>query len=138
MKIVTSVLLGLAPLGALAAPLSVTVEGVEARGGTLYVSVQTEAEFMQERGTAGEMTQDPGAGTHEFTFDVPEGDYAVIVWHDDDADGEFTMSPQGQPLDGWGMSGPAPRGMPSFGDAAVTVGPDGGTARLSVTYPRAR
>ncbi len=38
---------------AAAAPLTINVEGIEARGGSLYVGVQTEAQFLQNGGIAG-------------------------------------------------------------------------------------
>lgn len=119
-----------------AAPLSVTLDGIEARGGTLFVSVQTEAQFTKEEGIAGEAVEAPEAGSRTFAFDVPEGAYAVSVWHDDDGDGEFTMGPSFMPLDGWAMSGPPLQGPPSFEDVAVEVGEDGAEASMSMTYGR--
>ena len=120
---------------AAAADLTVTVEGVEARGGTFFVSVQTEAEFMGQSGTDGSVTRAPGAGTLTRTYDLPPGEYAVTVWHDDDGNGEFDMGPGGMPLDGWAMSGTM-AGMPSFQAAKVTVGEDGAAATMSMTYGR--
>jgi uncharacterized protein (DUF2141 family) len=119
-----------------AAPLSVDLSGIEARGGTLYVSVQTEAQFTGDEGTAGEVVEAPDAGARTFAFDVPPGAYAVSVWHDDDGDGEFTMGPNFMPLDGWAMSGPALQGPPRFGDVAVEVDEDGARTALSMTYGR--
>ena len=128
-------ILGALPFCAAAAPLEVAINDVEARGGTVYVSVQTEAQFMGEDWVAGERVSDPAAGTLAVTLDVPPGTYAVTVWHDDDGDGTFTMAPSGMPLDGWAMSG-NPRGMPTFGAAAVTVDEAGGSASMSMTYGR--
>ena len=118
-----------------AAPLEVVIDGVEARGGTLFVSVQTEAQFMGEDWIAGERVEEPSDGSLRLTLDVPTGDYAVTVWHDDDGDGSFTMAPSGMPLDGWALSG-NPRGMPSFGATKVQVGAAGGSASMTMTYGR--
>ena len=67
---------------AAAAPLTVDLEGVRTGNGTLYVSVQTREQFMQQDGTAGTVLYRPQAGAHRFAFEVPAGDYAVSVWHD--------------------------------------------------------
>lgn len=56
-----------------AAVLTVTLDGIEARGGKLYVSVQTEDQFMKEDGVAGEIPEAPEAGTKTLSFDLPEG-----------------------------------------------------------------
>ncbi|MEE4211219.1 MAG: DUF2141 domain-containing protein [Parvularcula sp.] len=117
-----------------AAELAVTLNGVEEHDGTLYVSVQNESEFMGNRGTAGEMSANVKAGTAQYSFDVPEGRYAVSVWHDINANGVFDMGEDGMPLDGWAMSAENLRGEPTFDEAAVEVGPKGAAITLQMTY----
>lgn len=116
-----------------AAPLTVSLDGV-AGDGPLYISVQTESEFMQDTGTAGTIVQTPDPGAHAFTFDVPPGAYAVSVWHDD-GNGVFDRDETGWPLDGWAFSGPVGEGEPRFENVAVPVGPDGGSISLQMVYP---
>ena len=118
-----------------AADLDLTVTGIEDRGGKLYVSVQTEGEFMGPSGTAGQIIDEPGAGSVALTFDVPPGRYAVSVWHDFNANGTFDMRDNGMPLDGWAMSGPMGDGPPSFEDVAVTVDAQGGAVDMTMVYP---
>ena len=138
----TPLLIGVTSLGmlvgtAVAEPLELRIEGVEARGGTLLVSVQNEAEFMGETGIAGDVVEAPEAGTATFSFDVPPGDYAVTVWHDDNGNGQFDRAEIGYPLDGWAMSGTMPeRRGPTFAEAAVRVPAGGGTTTVSMTYGR--
>jgi uncharacterized protein (DUF2141 family) len=140
----TSIFLALSSLMAgyaAAAPLTVKLENVEARGGQLYVSVQTEAQFMQNDGIDGTIVNAPVAGAHSFAFDLPEGRYAVAVWHDDDGDGAFNRVAGGDragwPLDGWAMiNGRAMRGVPSFAEASVAVGADGAVVTEAMTYGR--
>ncbi|MCQ8184846.1 DUF2141 domain-containing protein [Parvularcula maris] len=117
-----------------AADLSVSLEGVEDRGGKLYISVQSEAEYMQNRGTAGTITEDVEAGSMAFSFDVPPGDYAVSVWHDFNGNGQFDMSEAGMPVDGWAISGTPVMGEPTFGDARITVGEGGADITLTMSY----
>ncbi|MGJ3232914.1 MAG: DUF2141 domain-containing protein [Oceanicaulis sp.] len=116
-----------------AAPLTVLLDGVQGEG-PLYISVQTEAQFMQDTGVAGRIVESPAPGAHSFTFDVPPGAYAVSVWHDD-GNQVFDRAENGWPLDGWAMSGPMGDGPPSFSDVAVTVTDEGGAVDMTMVYP---
>lgn len=121
---------------AVAAPLTVNVDGIEARGGTLYVGVQTEAQFMQNAGIAGEMIAAPEAGSQSFTFDLPEGAYSISIWHDFNGNGQFDMSEAGPPADGWAMiNGEAMRAAPTFAEASLTLPAAGKATTLKVIYP---
>ncbi|MGB3626686.1 MAG: DUF2141 domain-containing protein [Henriciella sp.] len=122
---------------AIAAPLTVTVNGVEDRGATLYIGVQTEAQFMKNDGVAGEIMENAAAGTHTVSFDLPEGDYSVSVWHDLNGNGEFDRAENGMPEEGWAMSnGSNLRGEPSFADVSVNVYEDGASVTETVRYPQ--
>ncbi|MEL7129393.1 MAG: DUF2141 domain-containing protein [Pseudomonadota bacterium] len=121
---------------ALAEPVSVTLEGVEARGGILYVGVQTEDQFMQQGGIAGDIIREPTSGTLTFDFDLPEGTYALSVWHDIDSDDQFDVDETGRPTDGWAMiNGTSLRGEPRFYDVSFTVDSDGATVSEAMIYP---
>jgi len=116
---------------------TVDVSGVIASEGKLYVSVQEKADFMAERGAAGGIYEIEVGGDQTFTYNVPEGEYAVSVWHDTDNDGEFSMSETYQPLDGWAMSTSAPlKKQPTFQDAKVTVGSEGAQVSVAMIYPK--
>lgn len=122
---------------AAAGPLTVTVDGVEARGGKLYIGVQTEAQFMQEDGVAGEIFEAPAAGSLSASFDLPEGRYAVSVWHDINADGVFDVDAQGVPLDGWSsLNAASLTAAPTFDQAAVSVPAGGVSVTLGMVYPQ--
>lgn len=122
---------------ALAAPLTVTLNGVEDRGATLYIGVQTEAQFMKNEAVAGEKIDNAAAGTHTVSFDLPEGDYSVSVWHDLNGNGEFDRAESGMPNEGWAMSnGSGLRGEPSFSDVSVSVDGDGARVTETVRYPQ--
>ena len=120
---------------AIAGEVTVTLTDVRPNAGDLYVSLQTEAQFMQEAAVAGEMVSNPQDSTVTVTLsDVPNGKYALMVWHDIDGDGTFSMGPMG-PADGWSMTGAAKlRGMPSFATNSFTL--SGSTSLTeSVIYP---
>lgn len=120
---------------AAAAPLTVNVKGIEARGGTLYVGVQTEAQFMKNDGIAGEIVAAPEAGSKTFTFELPEGAYAVSIWHDFNANGQFDLSKAGRPTDGWAMiNGTEMRAAPAFAEASLSLPAGGTAATLNVIY----
>lgn len=127
---------------AIAAPahagnLIVHLDGVRGTGGTLFVSVQTRAEFMQERGTAGSVLSSPQSGAHQFSFAVPAGEYAVSVWHDDNGNGRFDKNDSHMPLDGWAMTNSEGlRGEPSFDQARMRIGEAPSSVRLSMAYGR--
>ena len=132
------VLAGLAATApAHATSLTVDLDGVRAVRGTLYVSVQSREQFMQQNGTAGAVVTAPREGSHEFVFDVPPGEYAVSVWHDDNGNNRFDMSDQQMPLDGWAMTNSAAlRAEPTFDQVKMPVGAQAATVRLSMAYGR--
>ncbi|HRH19411.1 MAG TPA: DUF2141 domain-containing protein [Brevundimonas sp.] len=105
-----------------AGDVTVTLTGVQARGGQLLVSLQTREQFMQPTGL-GEIVQNPTAGTTTVTFrDVPAGDYAVSVLHDQNGDGQMQVSEIGIPTEGWAMShGAELRGPPTFAQVKVAI-----------------
>ena len=103
--------------------------------GDLYISLQSEDQFMQAAAVAGEKVVNPQTDTVTVTFrDVPDGRYAMSVWHDINGDGTFNMGPQG-PADGWSMIGADDlRGMPTFAKNSFSLS---GNASLTerVHYP---
>ena len=126
--------LALTPI-ALAGTLSFTIDGVEARGGDLYIGVQTEAQFMKDDGIEGTVIENPKAGSHTVTFDLPDGEYSVSVWHDDDGDGVFERTDTGMPKEGWAMINSASlRGAPTFDQIKISVTDAGASVSETMTY----
>ncbi|MEL7728810.1 DUF2141 domain-containing protein [Citromicrobium bathyomarinum] len=107
---------------ALAGQVTVSLTDVQADAGDLYISLQSEAQFMQADAVASEIVDNPQDATVTVTFDdVPDGRYALMVWHDIDGDGTFSMGRMG-PTDGWSMIGAAAlRGMPSWEAQSFTL-----------------
>lgn len=139
MKIVHMILAAAATVAAPAAAegLNVELAGVRSSGGKLYVSIQTRDQFMKDDGAAGTVLSSPGAGTHQFSFAVPAGEYAVSVWHDDNGNGKFDKNESHMPLDGWAMSnGAALRGEPKFDQVKTRVGGAPATVRVAMIYGR--
>jgi uncharacterized protein (DUF2141 family) len=134
--VIASVAAVIAAGTAAAAPLTVTVNGIEARGGSLYVGVQTEAQFMKDDGIAGDIIATPAAGSSQFTYDLPEGAYAVSIWHDFNGNGTFDLAEDGRPQDGWSSINAASlRAAPTFDQVNMTVPAGGAAATLEMIYP---
>lgn len=130
-----AILAALIATPALAGPVTVTLQGVEARGGKLLVALQTEADFMKPGGF-GQIVEAPPAGPLTVTFDdVPAGDYALSALHDVDGDGQMDVSDQGIPVEGWAMTnGDSLRGPPVFDQVKVAIGADGATLTETIRY----
>ena len=122
---------------ALAADVNVTVTGVEARGGQMLVSLQSREQFMKPMGAAGTFAP-AAAGTMALAIkDVPPGDYAVMVMHDEDSSWSMAMKPDGRPAEGAVMSGKPPAGRaPSFDEVKIAVPANGASVSLAIAYPR--
>jgi len=132
-------LAGLAAAGAapaFAGDLTVTLTGVQDKGGQMLVSLQTRDQFMKPAGANGAYGA-AVAGTQAFTVrNVEPGDYAVMVMHDADSDWQMAYGPDRKPTEGWAMSGkPDPARKPTFDEIKVTVPAAGGVVTLPMIYP---
>jgi uncharacterized protein (DUF2141 family) len=120
-----------------AATLTVQLDGVRAATGPLYVSIQNREQFMHDRGVGGSVVTAPAAGSHRFSYELPAGEYAVSVWHDDNGNGAFDKDERFIPLDGWAMpNSESLRGEPTFEQVRTVLGATPVAVRLSMTYGR--
>ena len=118
-----------APLTAPAASLTVRIDGVRVQSGQLLVSVISSAEAWDGAGRPAAATARPpgesAAMDIEFA-DLPPGDYAVRVLHDENGNGRMDSNPLGMPLEGYGFSNnPMVMRPATFDEARFTVGDDG-------------
>lgn len=119
-----------------AAEVTVTLTGVEPRGGEVLVSLQTAEEFMQPRGHLGAHAAAVAGGMTLTVHDVPPGDYAVMVMHDVDGDFRMARDAEGKPQEGWAMSGVRAAGRkPTFTETKITVPANGAAVTLPMAYP---
>ena len=118
----------------------VTITGVEARGGEILASLQTEDEFMQPRGHYGVIVPAPTANGDvviEFN-DVAPGTYSFSAMHDVNGDRQMQRQENGRPLEGWAMhNGASLRARPEFGQVSFTVGAAPVTLTEPMIYPQA-
>ena len=110
-----------------AGDVTVTLTGVQARGGQLLVTLQSQDQFMRAGGFSARV-EAPAAGPVTVTFeDVPAGDYAVSAFHDENSDFQMQASPMGIPTEGWAMSnGDRLMGPPTFDVVKVSIPAEGG------------
>ena len=118
-----------------AGDVTVTLTGVQARGGQVLVTLQTRDQFMQPAGF-GQRVEAPAAGSLTVTFmDVPAGDYALSAFHDENADNQMQSSAIGIPEEGWAMSnGDALMGPPTFDLVKVSIPAEGGAITETMHY----
>jgi len=117
------------------ATLDVTLKGLQQSEGKLFLSVQKEADFMQQRGAAGGVYEIDVASDRTYSYSVPVGDYAVSIWHDTNNDGQFSMDENWMPTDGWGMSGDyAGEREPTFDEVKINVGFEGAAVNIPMVY----
>ena len=127
-----------APAAASAAPVRIDLSGLRA-GGALYVQLQTRAQFMGAARAAGHRVEASPAGTLSVDLgDVPAGDYAVTVWHDDNGNDRFDVdSATGRPLDGIASANVENlHGPPTFDQVKVAVPAAGLALPLALHYGR--
>ena len=123
---------------AFAGDVTVTLTGVQARGGTMLVALQSREQFMQHAGTAGTMQANPAAGVLTVTLrNVPAGDYALTALHDADGNRQMRLDAQGRPAEGWAMSrvGADLNHRPTFDEVRVHVPAEGAAITAPVVYP---
>ncbi|RZJ21634.1 MAG: DUF2141 domain-containing protein [Brevundimonas sp.] len=122
----------LAAAPAFAGDVTVTLTGVQARGGQLLAALQTRDQFLQPAGAYGEIVRNPSAGTVTVTFrGVEPGEYSLSVLHDADGDGQMKLE-GGMPAEGWAMvNGAALRAAPTW-DQVKFSAPASGDSHLTV------
>ncbi|MGF1552804.1 MAG: DUF2141 domain-containing protein [Paracoccaceae bacterium] len=121
----------LAAAPASAAPVEVTVEGVEGARGAVLVAVCARERFGGA-GCAHRARADARTGRVVLALDVPPGLWAVQSFHDLDGDGDLDRSLFGFPREPLGFSNGVEieDGPPDFDAAAIRVAPEGATTTV--------
>lgn len=125
------------PATAHAGAVSVDLSGLRA-GGTLYVQLQTREQFLGAERVAGRIVTGPHAGALSVDLgDVPPGDYAITVWHDENGNNRFDVDAQGRPTDGYAaVNADALHGRPTFDQVKLTIPAAGLSVPLALHYGR--
>ncbi|WP_417456302.1 DUF2141 domain-containing protein [Kordiimonas sp.] len=124
-------------LTASAADLTVHIANIEQSTGSILIGLYDSAEtFLNPKGMRDSMKLDAHKDGVSYTFhDLPEGDYAISVFHDQDGDGKLKKNFMGIPREPIGMSRDAKGsyGPPQYSDAVFTL-PKTGTDLTITLY----
>jgi uncharacterized protein (DUF2141 family) len=116
-------------VSAQAADLKIEVAGINDAKGEVFVALYNNADiWMKKPFKVNKATAVKGTTTLTFA-DLPEGDYAASVFHDEDGDRKMGRNAIGIPTEPWGFSKDVMGmfGPPSFDEAKVKV-PAGGVS----------
>ncbi len=106
------------------ATLSVTVNGIRHDRGEVSVSLYSDPKTFRKEAQAVAVKRIPAApGRATVAFDgLAPGRYAIMVYHDEDGDGELDRRLGMFPTEGYGLSNnPTVIGPPAFEDSAFEV-----------------
>ncbi|CAH1747761.1 conserved exported protein of unknown function [Thauera humireducens] len=115
--------------------LEVSLAGIQHDRGSLRVGLYSDPKTFRKEAQAVAIQQVPAsAGTVTVSFGaLPPGRYAIMVYHDEDGNGELNRRFGMFPTEGYGLSNnPTVSGPPAFADSAFEVAAGAGTARISI------
>jgi uncharacterized protein (DUF2141 family) len=117
--------------------LTVQISGLKSQTGQVCLSLFANGQGFPTQGSSGAQARCvKAAGPMQVTFsNLAPGNYAVAVLHDANGDNQMNRNGLGVPTEGFGFSrNPSIlKGLPKFGDAAVSV--QGATAtQIQLTY----
>jgi uncharacterized protein (DUF2141 family) len=120
-------------------PLTLDIQGLRAPRGKLVVSIFADAKAFPGDPSKAIAKQEIDINQTEMQVsfkDLPAGEYAVALHHDENGDGKMSYNFVGMPKEGFGFSrnGKVIFGPPSFSDAKVTLSEEGTKAEIKMKY----
>lgn len=122
------------PVLAQAADLTVDVAGVKNAKGKVMVAVyDSAAKFLKEPVRTAAVDAQPGK-VRLLIAGLPEGDYALSLFHDVNGNGELDANPVGMPTEPYGFSNDAAGhfGPPSFEQSRLHLPQAGSVATVNL------
>ena len=116
-------------LNATAGDLAVEVRGIAQAKGDVLIAVYDKSDtWLKKSLRQVKVTAQKGSVTTLFK-DLPEGDYSISLFHDENVNGRMDSNPMGIPLEAYGFSNDASGnfGPASFEDAKFNL-PAGGVS----------
>lgn len=116
-----------------AADLTVELKGVGDKGNVMVALYKKDDKWLG-KSTSGTMTAAKKEGVSVSFKDLPEGEYAISMFVDENSDGKMNMNAIGIPSEPYGFSNDASGnfGPPSFEQAKVVVGKDNKTITITL------
>ena len=121
--------------GTHAAELTVNVHDVRAQTGTLRAALVSSDEAWKGKAAPVQAQQaHPQGDSLHFTFkDLPAGNYAVLLTHDENDNGKLDTNLVGMPIEGYGFSNnPQVMRKPTFEEARFTLPAAGTTIDITL------
>ena len=129
--------LGLLPLTAQPADLEVAVTGVRSTDGQVKLMLFDHADGFRKEDKARQVLAVPAAtGEVRGVFHgLPAGQYAILVYHDENGNGKLDLRLGMFPKEGYGLSNnPKVMGPPAFKDSAFDVPENGTRLNIHLSY----
>jgi uncharacterized protein (DUF2141 family) len=107
--------------------LTIKVSGFEKICGKLQIGLYNKASDFPEKGKEYKTTRvTVTSGIVKYTFNIPPGDYAAALYHDENSDGECNTNFLGIPTEAYGFSNNVKPVLsaPSFDETKVSVQKD--------------
>ena len=103
--------------------LTIEVSNVRNDRGTVGFALFTKDGFYKTPFMSESVTASEGMVSYTFT-DLPAGDYAVLLHHDENEDGQMNFHSTGMPKEDWATSGTPVMGPPSWKENSFTLDAD--------------
>ncbi|MFT4735110.1 MAG: hypothetical protein ACI9K1_002069 [Arcticibacterium sp.] len=108
--------------------ITISIEGIRNSRGTIGVALHNEAsKFPDGEAFISKEISLSSSGSIEVVFEnVPAGNYAIAIMHDENNSGEIDFNEYGMPLEGFCFSNEAmgENGPPDFGQASFSADSD--------------
>ncbi len=124
----------LAGVTAHAADLTVEIKGLASSNGQVFIALYDKSEGWMKKGLKNVGTPAAKDGvTYEFK-DLPAGEYAISIHHDENGNGKFDTNVSGMPIEPYGFSNDAMGnyGPPTFEQAKFKLDADKKTVTLNL------
>jgi uncharacterized protein (DUF2141 family) len=120
--------------------VNVVADGLRSGTGLLAVTLYADVpgKFLAKKGSlyVGRVNASGGT-THSCIFLPRPGVYAIVLYHDENANQKFDRTMIGLPAEGYGFTNNPPTlaGLPSFRSVRISVPRTGLTTRIHMQYP---
>lgn len=121
-------------LSTLSAELTIKVKNVEEAKGEIFIAVWDNEEAWPDGEPLQGLNVEASAPETLVTIDLPEGKYAVSVFHDVNGNGEMDYNALRMPKEPWGTSNdvPARFGPPNYKKMTFELGSDGANTEVTL------
>jgi uncharacterized protein (DUF2141 family) len=119
------------------AHLLIHVVDVRNANGNLVFGVFSQAQgFPSSQKDSANWQVKPAGAAVDFSADLPPGDYAASVLHDENSNGKMDKNFAGIPIEGYGVTNnPKPKfRAATFKEAQFRLPPEGATLSISIQY----